>query len=70
MGRLLRLGVISSGLLLAGGVLALWCGVVEAGPVAAAAGLVLLTLAGLHWRGRRPGFTAAQRRQVFGRWHD
>lgn len=70
MGRLLRLGAIFLGLLLAGGALALWLGVGEAGPVAAAAGFGLLVLAGLRWRGRVAGFTRAQRRQIFGRWHD
>lgn len=70
MGRLGRMGVIFLVLLLAGSLLALAIGVVSAWPVAAAAALALLVLAGLVWRGRRPGFTRVERRQIFGRWHD
>jgi hypothetical protein len=44
--------------------------VAEGGPVAAGAGFGLLVLGGLRWRGRLPGFTAAQRRQIFDRLRD
>lgn len=70
MGRLGRMGVIFLVLLLAGSLLALARGVAQAGPVAAGSSFVLLTWAGLVLRGRRPGFTRAERRQVFGRWQD
>ena len=70
MGRLGRMGVIFLVLLLAGSLLALAIGVASAWPVAVAAALALLLLAGLVWRGRQPGFTRAERQQIFGRWHD
>lgn len=72
MGRLGRLGVIFLVLLLIGSLLALGLGLglPQAGPVAAGAAFALMTLAGLALRGRRPGFTRAERRRIFGRWHD
>jgi hypothetical protein len=69
MGRLGRLGVIFGALLLAGSLLAWAMGLAQAGPVAAAAAFALLTWAGLLLRGRRPGFSRAERHQIFGRWH-
>lgn len=73
MGRLGRMGVIFLVLLLAGSLLALAIGLASAwlvAAVAAAAAFALLVLAGLVWRGRRPGFTRVERQQIFGRWHD
>jgi hypothetical protein len=70
MGRLLRLGVIFLALLLAGSLLAWAMGLQQAGVVAVAAAFALAALVGLRWRGQRPGFTRAERQQIFGRWHD
>lgn len=66
MGRLLRLGVIFLALLLLASLLSLAAGRAEAGPLAAACLFVLSALAGLWFKGRRPGFTRAQRRRLFG----
>jgi hypothetical protein len=69
MGRLLRLLVIFLALLLAAGLLGLGLGLRQAGPVAAGALFMLLVLGGLLLRGRRPGFTRAEARRLFGAWH-
>jgi hypothetical protein len=68
MGRLFRWALIFLVLLLAGSLLALVFGVAQAGPVAAGAALVLLSWAASVLRGRRPGFTRAERQRIFGRW--
>lgn len=69
MGRLLRLLVIFLALLVAAAVLGLALGMRQAGAVAAGALFMLLVLAGLLLRGRRPGFTRAEARRIFGAWH-
>jgi hypothetical protein len=70
MGRLLRLGAIFLVLMLAASLLAFALGRAAAGPVAAGAAFALLVLAGLRLRGRRPGFSRAERQRIFGRWLD
>lgn len=70
MGRVGRLAVVFLGLVAALALLGWWLGLAHAGQLAAAALFVLAALAGLWLRGRRPGFTRAERRQVFGRLHD
>ena len=64
------MGVILLGLVCAWSLLAWALGVPHAGRAAAVALLVLGVVAGLWWRGRTPGFTRTEKRQVFGRWHD
>lgn len=70
MGRLPRLGAIFLALLLGASLLALAGGMACAGPMAAGAAFALLVLAGLALRGRRPGFSRAERQRIFGRWID
>ena len=65
-----RMGVIMLGLVSALFLLGWALGMPHAGQAAAVA-LFLLAVVGCLWfRGRTPGFTRAERRQVFGRWHD
>ena len=70
MGRTGRMGVIFLGLLAALSLLAWVRGVPHAAPAAAAAWFLLAVVGGLWFRGRTPGFTRGEKRQVFGRWHD
>ena len=64
------MGVVLLVLVAALSLLGWWLGLKHAGWVAAGALFALALAAGLWWRGRTPGFTPAEKRQIFGHWFD